>query len=194
MSTTSSNLAGTAQSQFQAILSSHYDQATKAKNAYHAQVEQIQANDMISDKAKDLEKAQAHADVTAQLEAIRAQQDQAVQALQQRYVDAYRGHQPDDAGSVRLRREAMQDARALNGVDDLQNALDDAIHNNDPAMAHAIGHVSRTAFPSVWASYAGHFPQVAEASEAMLVVQELATGSDTNVANSITYSTTNVDE
>lgn len=194
MSTTPSTLASKAESQFQTILATHFDQATKAKAAYRDQVKQIHANEMTSSKAKELEQEQARTELLGKLEAIKSKQDAAIGELQQHYSNLYRGRQPEDAGSVRLRRDAIQAARALTTADDMQSALDDAIHNNDPTMAHAVGHVSRGKFSTVWNSYAEHFPKVASASAAMLHVQARATDQETNLANSITYSATNVDE
>lgn len=193
MSTPSSNLAVKAQSKFMDILDQHFKKSGTIKADYQAKLSKIQDNKMTSDLAKEIEAKELRKEVVTQLADLRSKQDAAVENLRNEYLTIYRGVQPDDAGSVRLRREAMQDARNLPDREAMQHALDDAIHNNDPAMVHAIGHVSRGVFNDIYQAYAQHHPKVAAAAEAFSLVTELSTSSETNLANSITYSETSLD-
>lgn len=193
MSTPSSNLALEAQSRFMNILDKHFKQSNTIKEGYRLKLSKINANEMTSDLAKEVEAKELRQEVADQLAELRKGQDAAVQALRDEQLALYRGVQPDDAGSVRLRREAMQDARNLPDRESMQYALEDAIHNNDPAMVHAIGHVSRGVFNDIYQAYAQHHPKVAAAAEALSLVTELSTSSETNLANSVTYSETNLD-
>ena len=72
MSNTPSTLASKAEQQFQTILATHFDKATKAKAAYRDQVKQIHANEMTSSKAKELEQEEARTELLGQLEAIKS--------------------------------------------------------------------------------------------------------------------------
>lgn len=193
MSTPSSNLAVKAQSKFMDILDNHFKKSGTIKADYQAKLSKIQDNKMTSDLAKEIEAKELRKEVVTQLAELRSKQDAAVENLRNEYLTIYRGVQPDDAGSVRLRREAMQDARNLPDREAMQHALDDAIHNNDPAMVHAIGHVSRGVFADIYQAYAQHHPKVAAAAEAFSLITELSTSSETNLANSITYSETSLD-
>ena len=174
-------------------LSSFKDSAAAVKGAHKPARQAILDDPMTSDLAKKQSLEVLDKETRSKLDGIKAEQDSYVKSLRDKVESELRGNQPSDANSVLLRRDAADRARKITDKQEALNVLNDAIHNGDDAMAHAVGNRARN---SVWRdvaeAYQGAYPETADSAAALAYVEEVTSGPAFNMSNSITFSAPNV--
>lgn len=184
----SKSTTASVESALSSALFGYKDSAAAVKAAHHVTRQAIKEDPMISDLAKQ-EKLDALAkDTRSKLDAIRAQQDSYIAGLKSTVEKELRGNQPADANSVLLRRDASDRVRKITDKHEAMDVLNDAIHNGDAEMAHAIGTRARNSrWLDVADVYKAAHPDTADSAAALTHVEATTSGGAFNLSNSMTY-------
>ncbi|GAT74854.1 hypothetical protein MHM582_3362 [Microbacterium sp. HM58-2] len=177
-----------AESSLNSALTSYKESAASIKEAHRVARQTILDDEMISDKAKHERLEALKVDTRSKLDGLRGQQDSYVDGLRTKLEKELRGHQPNDANSVLLRRDAAERARRIVDQQEALDVLNDAIANGDDTLAHAIGARARntglTGIVEVWKTA---YPETADSAAALAYVEANTSGGAYNLSNQMTY-------
>lgn len=166
-----------------------HSRSNAAKEAYYAKRQEILKDDRLSDAAKTTDLADLAKAVVAQQQSIKGEQIAYVNGLRSSIETELRGKQATDANSIMLRRDASDRARKLETERDALAALQDAVHDGDESMAHAIGTRARSlGWVDVADAWKAAHPDTSGSAEALDYVESYTTSGAYNLANSMAYS------
>ncbi|WP_347756813.1 hypothetical protein [Agrococcus sp. ProA11] len=163
--------------------------ATVTKEAHRSERQSILNDVMTSDLAKQEHLEALDKQTRGKLDAIRGEQEAYVSGLRTSVERELLGHQPTDANSVLLRRDAADRARRIDDEAEALAVLGDAVRSGDDSLAHAVGYRARqSGWVDALDAYRLAQPQSADAAAALAVVEGLERDTGYNLANQITYS------
>lgn len=169
-------------------LDGYKTRALAAKDEHRAKREAI----MNDPRATDLGKRERLADLATQtrttLDDLKAAQESYVTGLRARLERELLGHQPTDANSIMLRRDAADRARRIGNEEEALAVLSDAVRSGDDSLTHAVGYRARqSAWGEALNAYQQAQPGAADTAGALAVVESLERDTGYNLSNQITY-------
>jgi type IV secretory pathway TrbL component len=176
------------ESQLKSMINEFHNRAHAVKDSYYAKRQDILRNDRLSDSAKTSDLAELGVAVSAQLTAIKAQQDAYVSGLKNTLEKELRGDQPQDDNSVLLRRDAADRARKIADEWDALAVLKDAVYSGDNSLAHALGYKARQeGWTDLIDAYREAQPASGDVATALAFVEDATSAAAFNLGNQMTY-------
>jgi len=169
-------------------LAGFHERAAAVKDAHRAARKEIQEDVNASEHGKRTRLDTLNGLTKSKLDDIKKEQLEYVSGVRDRLERELLGHQPSDANSVLLRRDAADRARKLSTEEDALAVLSDAARSGDHTLMDAVGYRARNSgWTDALDAYREARPESADAATALATVEGLSTDGGYNLATSMAY-------